>query len=320
MTLLPYSYKKVTEDTRVRVSNHFFYTDFGVRDRLYGMRYVCAGSPGTGFFERETESQSYHEFVSTHLAARHATYLDLLLGREPNFDRELARATAALKSEDDADKLRILESYSNALAVGRQEERLQRYIRGVKDKMGHRSTKRYVSLISHFKRRIQQLDKDMRGVQLNVTEGLPTQVKQAYQHMVQAFVEMSERCRRVWSYRDEERGIFRQVFFDLGIFDYIRSEYGLPLMRDAKGVAYYILPDKLLVARSNTDFDLIPLKGLTVVVQEMSIQEPTQLLSDKMIDAACMLQIPALGLTFYFNHAHVVVDFVRALDELKNTL
>ena len=98
MPLFPYSYKKVSDKTRVRVSNHFYYSDFGVlegRDtRQYGRRYICTGTPGTGFIERDSESHSYHEFVRDYLTLQRPSYFRLLTGREPNYDRELKCANA----------------------------------------------------------------------------------------------------------------------------------------------------------------------------------------------------------------------------------
>ena len=37
-------------------------------------------------------------------------------------------------------------------------------------------------------------------------------------------------------------------------------------------------------------------------------------------DAASMIKIPELNLDYYFNHVHPVVDFVNALDRMKETL
>jgi len=137
---------------------------------------------------------------------------------------------------------------------------------------------------------------------------------------VESFIRMVNRCRRIWHHNDRVRDNFAQVFFDVGIFDFIRNENYLPLIRDSRGGCYYLLPDAVIVARSSVDFDLVPLKTLTVVCQETAIEETTDLLSSRIGDAACMLIIPELELTFYFNHAHVVLDFVHALDELKKIL
>ena len=309
---------------RLKVSRHFHYSDFGVLGSSdqghYGRRFICSGTPGTGFIERETESHSYHEFVRQHDSAKPPKYINLLLNREPSFERELEKANSLMRTSEDPRKRELMECYANALTVARLEERIQRYIRAVKDKMGHHHNKYLVSVISHYKHKIAQLERDITSVEYHVEDHYSPEVLQAYQAMNEAFSSMINRCRRVWHHNDKVDGNFVQVFFDMGIFDYIRYKDFMPLMRDSLGVSYYLLPDAVIVARSSTDFTLLPLKTLTVVCQETAIEETTELLSSRVGDAACMMLIPELNLTFYFNHAHVVLDFVHALDELKKVL
>ena len=324
MTIVPYKIMKVADNLRVPVSQHFYYSDFGVRDSSevhhYGRRYICTGTPGTGFIERESESHSYHEFVRRHPSVQPPKYRNLLFDKEPSYDRELERANAFMRSTNDQRKRQLMECYTNALTVGRMEEQVQRMIRGVKDKMGHHHNKYMVSIISHYKHKIAQLERDMVSVEYHVKDHYSPEVYAAYSNMVEAFNKMIARCRRVWHHNEDKQDKFAQVFFDMGIFDFIRNENFLPLMRDSKGLCYYLLPDAVIVARSSVDFDLVPLKTLTMVCQETAIEETTELLSSRIGDAACMILIPELNLTFYFNHAHVVIDFVRSVDELKKML
>ena len=324
MPLLPYTYVKVSDRLRVKVSNHFFYSDFGVRGgadgRMYGHRYICSGTPGTGFIERETDSHSYHEFVRTHPAVRPQRYKDLLLGHEPNYDRELAKAEAALRDASDSKCRQILECYTNALAIGRVVEQMQRIEEGLKRKMGSSQNRYIASVIGRYKRKIAQLGQDMKNVEYHLEQHYPPEIMAAYSEMCDAFNAMIHRCRRIWHHNSNNRNRFETVFFDMGIFDFIRYEKYIPLMRNSLGVSYYILPDSLLVARSSVDFYLVPLRSVTLVWQEMAIEEPTELLSSHLVDAACMIQMPTLDTAFYFNHAHVVVDFIHSVDKLKSLL
>ena len=91
-------------------------------------------------------------------------------------------------------------------------------------------------------------------------------------------------------------------------------------MRNSRGGRYYLLPDCVLVERSSVDFDLVPLKNLTMVCQELAIEEPVEMLSSRLGDAASMIRIPDLDLSYYFNHVRPIVNFVKAVDKLKATL
>ena len=323
MKIFPKKRVKVADGLHVNISNHFFYTDFGVRDsgeiRYSGRRYIVTGTPGTGFIERESESHSYHTFVRKHVAEMKPSYLRMLLGKEPNFDKALAAANKALAATAEPYRRQLLECYVNALTVAQKEERMQRVIRGIKDKMGHRSNKFMVSVMSHYKNKIRQLEHDMNSVIWHVKDHCSPESYEAYSRVVEAFTRVAS-CRRIWFFDPKHRNSYSQVFFDMGVFDYIRNEAFLPLMRDPEGVHYYLLPDAMVVARSHVDFDVVPLKTLTIVSQELAIEEPNEALLGQLGDAASMIKIPEFNLNFYFNHVHAVVDFVRAVDRLKETL
>lgn len=324
MNILPYKRQKIDRYLSVWLSKHFCYSDFGVSGMVdnshHGNRYVMGDTPGTGFLVRETDSRSYHDFVNRQMAKHQSSYWRFLTGKEPNYDRELKLAGVALKTCDEPRKHELMECYINALSIGRSAEEIERIIRAVKRKLSHHSNKYLVSVIGHYKRKIKVLDRDVDSVQYDVAEHYSPEVNAAYGEMIEAFSKMISRCRRVWHHNEKVEGNFVQVFFDLGTFDFIKCGNGMPLMRDSVGTSYYLLPDAIIVARGSLDFDLIPLKDLTVVCQETAITETTELLSVRLGDAACMMLIPDLKLTFYFNHAHVVVDFVQALNKLKTTI
>lgn len=324
MPILPFKRVKVSEGLHVRISNHFYYTDFGVRGRsdmyAYGRRYVPSNVPGTGFFERESDSHSYRAFVRECFAKEYPnSYLRMLLGREPSFDRELKRVATALDHCDDERKRPILECYHNALTTARTEERVERIIRGVKDKMGHRSNKYMVSVLSHYKSKVAKLDKEIASLEYNVGDHCSEETYRAYGEMVEAFAKVAS-GRRTWHYNENNKEHYPQVFFDMGVFDFIRSKYFLPVMRDSNGVHYYILPDSVIVARSTVDFDIVPLKGMAFVFQDLSIEEPVEAISSRLGDAASLVKIPALNLTFYFNHVRPVIYFIEKMDALRMTL
>ena len=122
MRILPFKYVHVTEGLFVKVSRHFMYTDFGIRDngemRFTGRRFVMDSTPGSGFIERDSESHSYHQFVRKGLAhQKKPSYWRFLLGKEPSFKREIAAVRRALPDCDTKRRREILECYLNALVI-----------------------------------------------------------------------------------------------------------------------------------------------------------------------------------------------------------
>ena len=314
---------KVTEGLYVKVTRHFHYSDFGVRtngeQRYTGRRYIQGWAPGTGFFVRDSESHTYRQFVRKQVSRQRPRYWRFLLGMEPDFVKEIKAVGDALAVCSDSYKRQLLESYQNALSVARVEERMQRIIRGIKNKIGHKSNKFFVSVLSHYKSKVAQLEADMKSVEYDVKDHCSPATYAAYTEMVEAFIKLAA-CRRVWHYNDEVKGNFVQVHFDLGVFDYIRSENFLPVMRDSLGVHYYILPDCVLVAHSSVDFEIVPHSEVSIIFQELSIEEPVEVLSSRLGDAASMIRIPRFNVTYYFNHVRPVVCFTEAYEKLKATL
>lgn len=321
MSIFPYKLVKVADGLRVWVPNHFCYTDFGVRgsklQNRYGRRYVCTDTPGTGFIERESESHSYNDFVRRNIYSQRRRYGRMLLGREPNYRKEIKRTRAALDQAHEPMKRRILDSYLNALGVGEIEERIERIEQAIKNRVKqHHHNKFYVSVLSHYKHKVQQLEEDMRSVELDVKDTCSAEQYDAWLRLVEAFMKVAS-CRRIWHQNDHSRHQYEQVFFDLGIFDFIRSESFLPILRTSVGTTYYILPTCLIAARNSVDFDVLPLKGLAIVCQEMAVQETIELISSRLGDAASVLRVPTLDQTWYFNHVRPIMHFVGAYDELR---
>lgn len=324
MKILPKTRVRVGHNDHLWVTNHFVYTDFGVRQsgemRAYGRRYVSPSTPGTGFMEHDSESHSYHMYVRELVAKERPNYWRMVCGKEPDYDRELKLARKALAVETDAFKREILDCYVNALSVGGNVQRMERVVRAIKEKLHrHKHNKYYVSVASHYKSRVSQIGRDMSAVEYHLKDHYPPEVMEAYYRVCDAF-EAVAKCRRIWHYDEKSREHFKQVFFDFGIFDFIRSDSFLPIMRDGEGVHYYLLPDCFIVARGSLDFDIVPLKDMTIVTQELAIEETVEVVSRQLGDAASMIRIPDLNLTFYFNHVRAIVAFVHAIDELKKML
>lgn len=323
MKIFPKQRMRVADGLHLLVPNHFVYTDFGIRElgeACYdGRRFVMTDAPGTGFIVRATESYSYNKFVRSVKARQRHSYLRLLLGLEPDFDRTIEAVGKALQQSTDPYGKELLECYANALTIARTEERVERIIRGIKDGMHHRSNRYLESVLNHYKSRIRQLERDMVSVVWHVKDHCSAETYEAYRKVVEAFAKVAS-SRRIWFYDKTRRKQYVQVFFDLGVFDFIHSEVHLPLLRTPEGVTYYLLPDAMIVARSSVDFDVVPLKTLTVVCQELAIEESHESMVGRLGDAASMIRIPEFNLTFFFYHVRPVVHFVRALDKLKETL
>ena len=274
MNILPKSYHRLSKNLGAWVSNYYQPSQFGIRGRFVeGYRigqYVEMDAPGTGFFARNSSSHTYRTFVRMQVKKRKSNYWKLLTGRQFSFDKEMKRATEVMTTTENDGQRRILETYVNVLAKAREAEYLARAVTAVKRMVKSGTLRRYYSsILSSMKSKYARLDHEARSLELSLQDYYGQEALDSFVPVAQAFAKASE-SHRIWHIDGQGEGsAAHQVFFDLGIFDYIQSPTLTPLMRDSHGNKYFIYPEHIIVARSTTDFDILSLKDLSFIFREL---------------------------------------------------
>ena len=290
MKLLPKSRKKVAKGLSVWVSNHYTPTLFGIRGKYESSyksgQYVECGSPGTGFFVRNSSSRTYKAFCQGERAKLTPNYFDLVRGKEFSFDKEIARVEA-VQSQGGLNKYKeiILESYVNVLPLAKEAEEAERIVAAIKE-LSHRRhhlSSYQTHVMSSFKSRVARLGHDVRDIQLNITNLCNEERMKGFEDVVISFSQLAA-CHRIWSVRESLSGLessFAQVYFDLGIFDFIQAPLMTPLMRDAEGRRCFIYPDFIVRSYDAVDFEVFELKDLNFLYREV----PYDMVSNMVIDS-----------------------------------
>ncbi len=290
MIILPKSRKKVAKGLTLWVSNHYTPTLFGIRGKYESSyksgQYVECGSPGTGFFVRNSSSRTYKAFCKEERAKLLPNYWDMVKGKEFSFDREIARIEA-LQSAGGLNNYKemILESYVNVLPMAKEAEEAERIVNAIKEMSHrrHRLSSYQTHVMSSFKSRVARLGHDVRDIQLNVSNMCDEKQLKGFEDVVIAFSQLAA-CHRIWSVRENFNGLessFAQVYFDLGIFNFIQAPLMTPLMRDAEGRRYFIYPNFIVRSRDAVDFDVFELKDLNFLYREV----PYDMVSNMVIDS-----------------------------------
>jgi len=277
MKLLPYKRVNVAKGLNVWISNHYTPTLFGIRGHYESSyksgQYVETGAPGTGFFVRNSSSHAYKNFCKAERAKLVSNYWDMVKGNEFDFDQEIERANKALRDTKDEDRAKVLEAYVNVLPLAKEAEMGERIIQGIKD-LGHRRHKltSYQShVISSYKSRIARLGHDVRDIQLSVGKLCDEEQYNHFADVVIPFTELAA-SHRIWHSREAYEKLdsaFEQVYFDMGIFDFIQAPLMTPMMRDSIGQRYFFYPHFLIVSRDSVDFDVYKLQDITFLFREV---------------------------------------------------
>lgn len=274
MPILPKKYVRLSKEYGVWVSNYYTPTDFGVRGRYQASyklgQYVEQDYPGTGFFARSSSSHSYRTFLRIMRAKQKPSWWKMVTGRQFSFEKEQKLAEKALTEATDETKQRILESYLNVLGMAAEVEYLERTVRAIKNQSHRGRLSRYqTSVLANQKSRIARLGHDVRLIQLTVQKECPEDQYRKFSEVAEAFARAAV-SHRIWYMADEGSATSaHQVFFDMGIFNFIQSSMMTPMMRDSKGTNYFLYPDYLIAARTPVDFDIHPLKDTPFIFREL---------------------------------------------------
>lgn len=289
MKLLPKYRKTIAKGLTVWVSNHYCPTLFGIRGHYESSyksgQYVECGAPGTGFFVRNSSSHSYKNFCKEERAKLVPQYKNMVQGKEFSFEKEIDRVTKAKEENTDPIRDMILESYLNVLPLAKEAEEAERYVNGIKELSHHRHhlTSYQSHVMSGIKSKIARLGHDVRDIQLYIPKLCGEELYQQFADVAKQFTQVAS-SHRIWSVRENYEGLeaaFTQVYFDLGIFNFIQAPLMTPMMRDAEGRKIFFYPEFVIRAKDSVDFEVFEMKSLTFLFREV----PYDMISNMVIDS-----------------------------------
>ncbi|MBQ6683186.1 MAG: hypothetical protein IJM74_03715 [Bacteroidales bacterium] len=289
MKLLPKYRKTIAKGLTVWVSNHYCPTLFGIRGHYESSyksgQYVECGAPGTGFFVRNSSSHSYKNFCKEERAKLVPQYKNMVQGKEFSFEKEIERVTKAKEANTDPIRDMILESYLNVLPLAKEAEEAERYVNGIKELSHHRHhlTSYQSHVMSGIKSKIARLGHDVRDIQLYIPKLCGEELYQQFADVAKQFTQVAS-SHRIWSVRENYEGLeaaFTQVYFDLGIFNFIQAPLMTPMMRDAEGRKIFFYPEFVIRAKDSVDFEVFEMKSLTFLFREV----PYDMISNMVIDS-----------------------------------
>ncbi len=289
MKLLPKYRKTIAKGLTVWVSNHYCPTLFGIRGHYESSyksgQYVECGAPGTGFFVRNSSSHSYKNFCKEERAKLLPQYKNMVQGKEFSFEKEIERVTKAKEENTNPIRDMILESYLNVLPLAKEAEEAERYVNGIKELSHHRHhlTSYQSHVMSGIKSKIARLGHDVRDIQLYIPKLCGEELYQQFAEVAKQFTQVAS-SHRIWSVRENYEGLeaaFTQVYFDLGIFNFIQAPLMTPMMRDAEGRKIFFYPEFVIRAKDSVDFEVFEMKSLTFLFREV----PYDMISNMVIDS-----------------------------------
>lgn len=117
-------------------------------------------------------------------------------------------------------------------------------------------------------------------VQLDVDKELTEVGKGKFSELCISFEELLK-CDAIWNINNpfmnsnnklmtEENRDKSRVIFDVGVFNFIKSSYDIPIMRDVSGILYYIYPRYIIRSKHPFSFDVFMSKDIRFKCYKMS--------------------------------------------------
>ncbi len=148
----------------------------------------------------------------------------------------------------------VLKAYLDCLVIAEQIDKQNQILEQLKKG----TTEKEKNAIPSVEKKIEELDAELRKVQYNADKGLTDEQKQLYENFCADFETLASSDKIWFVTGSNSTGVLREeTTFDVGVFDYIYSEYDIPIINIPKSsVKFYFYPQFIIRSESTTKFTI----------------------------------------------------------------
>ncbi len=187
-----------------------------------------------------------YAFISESIKERQQTF---------SYKREIRNTQKVIDSLPVKSKERhILKAYLLSLNIAEQIDQQNQILEQLKKA----TTEKEASAIPDVEKKLGELDDELRKVQYNADEGLTEEQKHCFEQFCNDFETLSTSDKIWYVTGSNSTGVLREeTTFELGVFDYIYSEFDIPVINIPKStVKFYFYPQFILRVESTTKFSV----------------------------------------------------------------
>jgi SpoVK/Ycf46/Vps4 family AAA+-type ATPase len=192
---------------------------------------------------------------------------------EQSIQTQIETAKNALHQATNPIQKQILQNFISCAELSRQADEIEAIIEAIQKKMVKKQTENLQNKLVYYQNELSKLNEELEKVQLDVDKDLTEKERQQFSDLCEKFEKLilSE---KIWiiisSQKNRELKSSaanlidrKEINFDTGYFNYIKSSFDIPILRDNQAV-YYIYPRYLIKSISVTNFDIIPIDTISV--------------------------------------------------------
>lgn len=263
-------------------------------------------------------------------------------------------AKAAIEQATNPIQKTILQSFVSCVELSKKADEKEAIINALQTKLAKKENIILQEQLIQYEAELSNLYKELEKVQFDADKNLSDIEKQQFSKLCDSFENLLE-CQKTWIITSSNKStelkfpdsssVNREVItFDTGVFNYIKSNFDIPMLRDNTGIIYYIYPQFIIKAVSFCDFQIIPKETINIDYSNQHFIEKKKYPSDSEIISYTYqhvdkdggpdkqfsnnprypiliygkLDISPLDLSFYFSNTKLANLFANALKKYKN--
>ena len=152
----------------------------------------------------------------------------------------------------------ILQSFVSCVELSKKADEKEAIINALQKKLEKKENIKLREQLTKYETELSNLYEELEKIQFDADKNLSDIEKQQFLNLCNSFENLLE-CQKIWIIKSSNKyaktpastSINRKaITFDTGVFNYIKSDFDIPMLRDSAGIIYYIYPQFIIKAIS----------------------------------------------------------------------
>ncbi len=178
----------------------------------------------------------------------------------------------------------ILQNFISYHELNDQANKTEAIINNLKNKISRKNNPKLISQLELHENKLQEIKAELKDGLIDIEKDLTDNEKEKYSEFCDSFDDILD-CHKIWiitsSVLDAEAkssvtySIKREeVNFDVGAFNFIKSSFDTPILKDLHGYSYYIYPKYIIKELTFADFEVFPINTIDIIYKKINFLEP----------------------------------------------
>jgi len=193
---------------------------------------------------------------------------------EQSIESQIETAKNAFNQSSNPIQKEILQNFISCIELSRKADETEAIIEALKQEIEKKKSHKLEEQLEKNEAELLKITAELDEVQLDVDKDLDDVEKQHYSVLCENFEKILS-CKKIWlitsSIRNTELKSSaativerKEINFDVGVFNYIKSSFDIPMLRDFNGNIYYIYPRYIIKAQSFINFEVFQIKQIDI--------------------------------------------------------